>query len=84
MMNNVEILMMDGCTKSEAEKHLKNGTIVFDGEDFENNFYNYMNEWEIGVEDIPSYEIMIKERNPIEDWGIVEHDGKTFYIMYVL
>ena len=29
-MTDIEILMMDGCTKSEAEKHLKNGTTVFE------------------------------------------------------
>ena len=31
----IEILMEDRCTKSEAEKHLKNGTTIF--EDFEEN-----------------------------------------------
>ena len=39
----IEILMEDRCTKSEAEKHLKNGTTIF--EDFEENFDKYMKEW---------------------------------------
>ena len=39
----IEILMEDRCTKSEAEKHLKNGTTIF--EDFEENFDKYMEEW---------------------------------------
>ena len=42
----IEILMEDRCTKSEAEKHLKNGTIIF--EDFEENFDKYMEEWKAG------------------------------------
>ena len=28
-MTDLEILMKDGCTRSDAERHLKNGTIVF-------------------------------------------------------
>lgn len=31
----IEILMLDRCTKSDAEKHLKNGSTVFEGDDFE-------------------------------------------------
>lgn len=27
----MDILMMDGCTRREAEKYLRNGTRVFDG-----------------------------------------------------
>ena len=45
----IEILMEDRCTKSEAEKHLKNGTIIFD--DFEENFDKYMEEWKYLAED---------------------------------
>ena len=41
----VEILIMDRCTKKEAEKHLKNGSTVFT--DFEEHFDNYMKEWDI-------------------------------------
>ena len=36
----IEILMDNGSTKSEAENHLKKGTVVFD--DFEENFDKYM------------------------------------------
>lgn len=28
-MTDVEILMKNGCTKTEAEKHLKNGSTIF-------------------------------------------------------
>ena len=85
----IEILMEDRCTKSEAEKHLKNGTIIF--EDFEENFDKYMEEWKYLAEDeeeynnmVKSYRNMIETGEPVTDWGVVKKDGKTYYIMYVL
>lgn len=86
----IEILMEDHCTKSEAEKHLENGTIVF--EDFEENFEKYMDEWKSGFAEgsedytdmVESYRRMIETGNPATDWGIVKKHGKIYYIMYVL
>ena len=77
----IELLMMDRCTKSEAEKHLKDGSIVF--EDFEENIENYLNEWNIGESDKDEYRKMVMNKIPVRDWGIVEDNGKTYYIMYV-
>ena len=83
----IEILMEDRCTKSEAEKHLKNGTTIF--EDFEENFDKYMEEWKSGyaedyIEMVENYRNMIETGITVTDWGVVEKDGKTYYIMYVL
>ena len=86
----IEILMEDRCTKSETEKHLKNGTTIF--EDFEENFDKYMEEWKSGyaedsedyIEMVEGYKNMIETGIPVADWGVVEKDGKTYYIMYVL
>ena len=85
----IEILIEDGCTKSEAEKHLKNGATIF--EDFEENFDKYMEEWKYLTEDeeeyvkmVEGYKNMIETGNPVTDWGVVKKDGKTYYIMYVL
>ena len=78
----IEILMEDRCTKSEAEKHLKNGTIIF--EDFEENFEKYMEEWDIEEEEREVYRNMIETGEPITDWGVVKLEGKTYYIQYVL
>ena len=85
----IEILMEDRCTKSEAEKHLKNGTTIFD--DFEENFDKYMEEWKYLAEDeeeytkmVEGYKKMIKTGIPVTDWGVVKKDGKTYYIQYVL
>lgn len=78
----IEILMMDGCTKAEAEKHLKNGSVVFT--DFEEHFDDYVKEYNIEEEEISTYRKMIDEKVPAIDWGIVEKGGKTYCIMYVL
>lgn len=78
----ISILMMDGCTKKEAEKHLKNGTIIF--EDLEENFEKYMEEWQSDEEELEDFKRMISEKIPVLDWGVVEHEGKTYYIQYFL
>ena len=78
----IELLMLDRCTKSEAEKHLKNGSTIF--EDFEENIESYLDEWNIEEEDKDEYRKMVTEKIPARDWGIVEDNGKTYYIMYVL
>ena len=78
----IELLMLDRCTKSEAEKHLKNGSTIF--EDFEENIESYLNEWNIEEEDKDEYRKMVTDKIPVRDLGIVEDNEKTYYIMYVL
>ena len=78
----IELLMLDRCTKSEAEKHLKNGSTIF--EDFEENIESYLDEWNIEEEDKNEYRKMVTDKIPVRDWGIVEDNEKTYYIMYVL
>lgn len=82
MTREIEILMKDSCTRSEAEKHLNNGTIIFD--DFVENFDSYMKEWDCDEEEKEMYKRMIDSKIPAMDWGVVDLDGKTYYIMYVL
>lgn len=78
----IEILMQDGCTRAEAEKHLKNGTTIF--EDFEENFDKYMEEWSFDEEEKAEYRKMVAEKKPLTDWGIVEDGERTYYIQYCL
>lgn len=78
----IEILMEDKCTRKEAEKHLKDGTIIF--EDFEENLESYLDEWDIEEEEREAYRKMVTYKIPVADWGIVEQDGKTYYIDYAL
>lgn len=85
MLKEMDILIMDGCTKAEAEKHLKRGTTVFKKEDFESHFDGYMNEW--GVDDEEGkieYRAMIDSKKTMKDWGVVESEKQKYYIMYVL
>ena len=77
-MNEIEILMLDGCTRSEAEKHLKNGTVIFT--DLAENLESYLDEWDVEAEDRDKYHRMVNDKIPARDWGIVEDN----YIMYIL
>lgn len=79
--NDIEILMLDHCTRKEAEKFLKAGSTVIP--DFEEFFNNYMKDWGIDEEDQEEYRNMINTKIPLTDWGIVSKDNKTYYIMYV-
>ena len=78
----IEILMEDRCTRKEAEKHLKDGATIF--EDFGENLESYLDEWGIEEEDREAYRKMVTDKIPVADWGIVEQDGKTYYISYVI
>ena len=78
----IEILMEDRATRSEAEKLLKMGITIF--EDFEENFDSYMKEWGCDDEEEEAYRKMIASKHPDTDWGVVEQGGNTYYIMYAL
>ena len=78
----IEILMKDGCTRSEAIRFINKGTQILS--DFEENFVSYMEDLGIEESDLQMYEQMIKEKKPVEDWGIVEYENKTYYIIYIL
>ena len=82
---DIEILMMDYCTRNEAIEHLKDGTQVY--RDFEEYFEDYVKEFCDKEEDPELYselKRMVEEKTPAPDWGVVEIGDKTYYIMYVL
>lgn len=81
-MTDIEILMMDGCTRSEAEKHLQRGSAVID--DLEEHSEEYMSEWDMDEEEREKVQEMIRTKKPMTDWGIVQDGGKTYYIAYCL
>ena len=81
-MTDIEVLMKNGYSKRKAEEELKRGTVVFEGEDFEKHFDDYMEEWGVDKEEQEKYRKMLEEKIAIPDWGIVEDDGNTYYIMY--
>lgn len=82
-MTDVEVLMMDGCTESEAKKHLERGTTVFT--DFVQNFDEYMNEWNVEEDEKEMYKEMILTKKACPDWSIVEDfENNLYYIQYCL
>lgn len=79
----IKILMEDGCTREDAIRHLSTGTIIFD--DFEEHIASYCIELAGGDEDLKGeLRKMVENKTPLKDWGIVEMEGKTYYIMYCL
>lgn len=85
----IKILMEDGCTRYDAEKFLKKGTIIY--EDLESNFENYMEEWfshgwneKDKANEIEMIKKMIKTKVSVPDWGIVVYENNTYYIQYTL
>lgn len=82
----VDILMEDYCTFDEAVKHIKNGVWIYKAEDFENNLDDYLDDWGIEStdEEADKYCEMIKTGRPLDCWGVVDHDGKRYYIEYNL
>ena len=83
-MTDIEVLMKNGYSKRKAEEELKRGTVVFEGEDFERHFDDYMEEWGVDEEEQEKYRKMLEEKIAIPDWGIVEDNGNTYYITYCL
>ena len=83
-MTDIEVLMKNGYSKRKAEEELKRGTVVFEGEDFERHFDDYMEEWGVDEEKQEKYKKMLDKKTALPDWGIVEDNGNTYYIMYCL
>lgn len=83
-LDDIKILVQDGCTEKEAEKHLASGAVVLEEEDFRIFFSDYMKGWEIEGGDQQPYREMLENKIPLPDWGVVEYDGKTYFIAYVL
>lgn len=70
-------------TKKEAVDYLCNGSAVYEKEEFEKFFDQYMDEWDVEEEDQEEYKKMIETNKPAFDWGVVEYEGITYFIDYV-
>ena len=81
-MDEIKILMRDGCTESEAKKHLERGTMVYMRRP--ENVERYAEEWQLDEEEREAIRNMIDNKEPAQDWGVVEIDGKVYFIQYVL
>lgn len=82
----IEILKMDGCTEIEAKKYIDRDQVcIFNAEDFETHFDEYMHEWDMDEDDLSEFKKMVADKIPVRDWGVViDNDGNTFYLMYKL
>ena len=81
---NVEILMEDRCTRKEAERFLKNNTVVYDLKDFTEHFDQFMEDWQEDEEGIEAYRKMLEAKEPIGGYSFVKYDGKEYLISYCL
>ena len=81
-LTDFKIIMEDGNSKEETISYLKNGVLVFDKEEFIDNFNSYMIEWCFDRRRIEKLKKMIDTGVPIRNWGIVTKNGKTYYIRY--
>lgn len=81
----IEIIMAAGSTKYEAEKHLKNGTIIYEYDDYINNASGYM----YGLEEEDQKKLLeaIKNKEPNitkYDHSVVNYENKWYVIEYAL
>lgn len=80
--DDLDILIANGCTESEAKKHLERGTIVYN--DLEDNFESYVEAWQLNKEEREAIKNMINTKEPAQDWGVVKFGEKTYFISYTL
>lgn len=78
----IEILMADGCTESEAIKHLEKGTTIY--EDLDCYWTSYVKEWGFDSDEQEEFYNMIMTKEPIEGWGVVFFGNKWYFIGYCL
>lgn len=83
-MEDIKILILDGCTLPEAERHLENGSVVFREADLKEHFETYAKEWELDEDEKEKYKKMIECGEPLTDWGVVDTEKERYFIMYCL
>lgn len=82
----IAILMADKCTRKEAEKHLKKGTIVFESV---KDWYESMDEsiQKVMEEDHDTDReglLDLAASGMLVDTAVVNYDGNTYFIEYSL
>lgn len=84
-MNELEILMLDHCTETEAKRFIENGASVYGERELIWMIENEMSD-DMGYDDEDRQRMldMIKTHTPVSDWSVVEYGNETYYISYVL
>lgn len=82
---DLDILIKAGWSKKQSEQHLKRGTTVFEEIDLREHFSSYLEEMGFVSEDEKTnFRQMLDSKKPMVDWGVVEFDGKYYFVEYVL
>ena len=89
-LRDIEVLILDNCTRREAVAHLNNGSVVYEAEDLEKFIEDFLDGWgynydEESKEDKKLFYDMIKTgKSTMEGWNVVNHGKKRYYISYCL
>lgn len=77
----IAILMEDHCTSAEAKKFVTtNNATIYTADEL----INEMQYWGLEDNEKLDYLQMINAKKALPDWGIVDYEGKTYYIGYIL
>lgn len=84
--NELQILSSTGMTESDAKKHLKDGAIIYDLDDYLNNFEEYTSPFDFEQEEKEEFKKFLETRKigSYRDNDLTKYDGKYFFIEYVL
>lgn len=82
MRKEIEILIADGCTKNEAERHLERGAVIYELGDFIKNKEEYL--YSFDEEEKKDFMNLVDSGTAPEDWGLVEYEGCKYLIQYCL
>ena len=83
---DIKIIMAAGCTRTEAEKHLKNGSTVYELNDYLNHFDEYAGELEEEYKLQLKHEVEASDDGPLVNWDmdLVTFEGTRYVIEYFL
>lgn len=83
-MKELEILKSTGMTEYDAKRHLKDGALIHEVEDYLKNFEEYAAE--LGEDDKAELRefLEVGKSGTLWDNDLTEHEGVKYYIEYLL
>lgn len=79
----MEILLSTGMTEHDAKKHLKNGAVIYDVQDYLDHFDVYAGDLdEDDQEELKNF-LQKGEEGTLWDNDLVIYEGKKYFIEYV-
>lgn len=78
------VLIEDGCSKSEALRYINRGTAIYTQEDLQNNFDYYCSQFDYDKDEKEMFgRYLINARGLWNGWSTIEYDGILYFIQYV-